>query len=146
MAWYDASLRGVAIKASEPVMTLHFTAQSGADRGTSIELLQPLMAWSENAERAVMGVATYYHPEGGTMLSSQGLIRSMHRSEGSLSLEFATQEGMSYVVESTQDLATGQWEAVTTVEGSGRHEVIEMPTTEHTQAYLRVREASGVME
>jgi hypothetical protein len=93
-----------------------------------------------------MGVASYYHPEGGTMLSSQGLIRSMYRSEDNLSLEFATQEGMSYVVESTQDLASGQWEAVTTVEGSGRHEVIEMPTTEHTQVYLRVREASGVME
>jgi hypothetical protein len=99
---------------------------------------------SQGSERAAMGVASYYHLEGGTMLSSQGLIRSMHRSEGSLSLEFATQEGMSYVVESTQDLATGQWEAVTTVEGSGRHEVIEMPTTVHTQSYLRVREASGV--
>ena len=49
-------------------------------------------------------------------------------------------------VEITQDLASGQWEAVTTVEGSGRHEVIEMPTTEQAQAYLRVREVSGVME
>ena len=80
------------------------------------------------------------------MLSSQGLIRSLHRSEGNLSLEFATQEGMSYVVETTQDLATGQWEAVTTVEGSGRHAVIEMPTTEQAQAYLRVREVSGVIQ
>ena len=33
-------------------------------------------------------------------------------------LEFATQEGRTYVVERTQDLASGQWEAVTTVEGS----------------------------
>ena len=70
----------------------------------------------------------------------------MHRSEGSLSLEFATQEGMSYVVESTQDLAIGKWEAITTVEGSGRHEVIEMPTAEKAQAYLRVREVSGIVE
>ena len=53
---------------------------------------------------------------------------------------------MGYVVEITQDLASGQWEAVTTVEGSGRHEVIEMPTTEQAQAYLRVREASGVTQ
>ena len=52
------------------------------------------------------------------MLSSQGLICSMHLSEGSLSFEFATQEGTTYVVESSQDLASGQWEAVTTVEGS----------------------------
>ena len=80
------------------------------------------------------------------MLGSQGLIRSMHRSEGSLSLEFATQEGRTYVVESTRDLATGQWEAMTTVEGSGRHEVIEIPTTEQAQAYLRVREVSGIVE
>ena len=80
------------------------------------------------------------------MLSNQGLIRSMHRSEGSLSLEFATQEGTTYVVESSQDLASGQWEAVTTVDGSGRHEVIEMPTTEQAQVYLRVREVSGVIE
>ena len=63
-----------------------------------------------------------------------------------LSLEFATQEGMSYVVESTQDLASGQWEAITTVEGIGRHEVIEMPTTEQAQVYLRVREVSGVTQ
>ena len=93
-----------------------------------------------------MGVASYYHPEGGTLLSSKGLIRSMHRSEGSLSLEFVTQEGTTYVVESTQDLATGHWEAITTLEGSGRHEVIEMPITEQAQAYLRVREVSGVIE
>ena len=93
-----------------------------------------------------MGVASYYHPEGGTLLSSQGRIRSMHRSEGSLSLEFATQEGRTYVVECTQDLASGQWEAITTVEGNGRHEVTEMPTTEQAQAYLRVREVSGVTQ
>ena len=53
---------------------------------------------------------------------------------------------MSYVVESTQDLANGQWEAITTVEGSGRHEVIEMPTTKQAQVYLRVREVSGIVE
>ena len=93
-----------------------------------------------------MGMASYYHPEGGTLFSSQGLIRSMHRGEGSLSLEFATQEGSTYVVEGTQDLASGQWEAVATVEGSGRHEVIEMTTTEQAQAYLRVREFSGIVE
>ena len=49
-------------------------------------------------------------------------------------------------MESTQDRATGQWEAITTVEGSGRHEVIEMPTTEQAQAYLRVREFSGIVD
>ena len=43
------------------------------------------------------------------------------------------------MVESTQDLASGQWEAITTVEGSGRHEVIEMLITEQAQVYLRVR-------
>ena len=80
------------------------------------------------------------------MLSSQGLIRSMHRSEGSLSLEFATQEGMTYVVEGTQDLATGQWEAVTSVAGSGRHEVLEMTTTKQEQFYIRVREITGFIE
>ena len=70
-----------------------------------------------------MGVASYYHPEGGTLLSSQGLIRSMHRSEGSLSLEFATQEGTRSPPtwwRAPRHLATGQWEAITTVEGSGR--------------------------
>ena len=80
------------------------------------------------------------------MVLLQGLIRSMHRSEESLSFEFATQEGRTYVVESTQDLATGQWEAITTVEGSGRHAVIEVPTTEQAQAYLRVREVSDVIQ
>ena len=34
----------------------------------------------------------------------------------------------------------------TTVEGSGRHEVIEMPTTEQAQSYLRVREISGIVK
>ena len=80
------------------------------------------------------------------MLSSQGLIRSMYRSEGNLSLEFATQEGATYVVESTQDLANGHWEAVTTIAGSGRHEVVDMPTTEQKQVYIRVREVPGFIE
>ena len=146
VAWTDAMVRGIDTHAEGPVMTLHFTLQPGADRGTSIELTQPVLVGSQGSERAAMGVASYYHPEGGTLLSSQGRIRSMHRSEGSLSLEFATQEGRTYVVESTQDLATGQWEAITTVEGSGRHEVIEIPTNEQAQAYLRVREASGVTQ
>ena len=141
-------VRGIDTHAKGPVMTLHFTLQPGADRGTRIELAQPVLALvgSQGSERAAMGVASYYHPEGGTLLSSQGLIRSMHHSEGNLSLEFSTQEGRTYVVESTQDLATGQWEAITTVEGSGRHEVIEMPTTKQAQAYLRVREVSGIVE
>ena len=146
LAWDNALLSNLNLDGNQPVMTLHFTLQPGADRGTSIELTQPVLVGSQGSERAAMGVASYYHPEGGTLLSSQGLIRSMHRSEGSLSLEFATQEGMSYVVENTQDLASGQWEAITTVEGSGRHEVIEMPTTEQAQAYLRVREVSGVTQ
>jgi hypothetical protein len=146
LAWDNALLSNLNFDGNQPVMTLHFTLQPDADRGTSIELTQPVLVGSQGSERAAMGVASYYHPEGGTLLSSQGLIRSMHRSEGSLSLEFATQEGMSYVVESTQDLATGQWEAITTVEGSGRHEVIEIPTTEQAQAYLRVREFSGIVE
>ena len=146
LAWDNALLSNLNLDGNQPVMTLHFALQPGADRGTSIELTQPVLVGSQGSDRAVMGVASYYHPEGGTLLSSQGLIRSMHRSEGSLSLEFATQEGMSYVVESTQDLATGQWEAITTIEGSGRHEVIGMPTTEQAQAYLRVREVSGIVE
>ena len=53
---------------------------------------------------------------------------------------------MSYVVESTQDLANGQWETITIIEGSGRHEVIEMSTAEKAQAYLRVREVSGAID
>ena len=144
VAWTDAMVRGIDTHAEGPVMTLHFTLQPGADRGTSIELTQPVLVGSQGSGRAAMGVASYYHPEGGTMLSNQGRIRSMHRSEGSLSLEFATQEGMSYVVESTQD--PGLWEAITTIAGSGRHEVIEMPTTEQAQAYLRVREVSGMTQ
>ena len=146
LAWDNALLSNLNLDGNQPVMTLHFTLQLGADRGTSIELTQPVLVGSQGSERAAMGVASYYHPEGGTLLSSQGRIRSMHRSEGNLSLEFATQEGRTYVVESTQDLASGQWEAITTVEGSGRHEVIEMPTTEQAQAYLRVREVSGAID
>jgi len=146
MVWYDGALRTVDVDENLPVMTLHFTQQPGADRGTSIELREPVLVGPEGSRQAAMGVASYYHPEGGTLFSSQGLIRSMHRSEGSLSLEFATQEGSTYVVESTQDLTSGQWEAITTVEGSGRHEVIEMPTTEQAQAYLRVREVRGVTQ
>ena len=146
VAWDNDILSHVNLVGNQPVMTLHFALQPGADRGTSIELTQPVLVGSQGSERSVMGVASYYHPEGGTMLSSQGLVRSMHRSEGNLSLEFATREGMSYVVESTQDLATGQWEAVTTVEGSGRHEVLEMTTTEQEQFYIRVREFTGFIE
>ena len=75
-------VRGIDTNAEGPVMHLHFALQPGADRGTSIELLQPVLVGSQGSERAAMGVASYYHPEGGTMLSSQGLIRSMHRRRG----------------------------------------------------------------
>ena len=80
------------------------------------------------------------------MLHGHGPIRSMQRNEDRLSLEFATLEGSTYVVESSLNLASGQWEAVTTIEGSGRHEVIEIPTNEQAQRYLRVREVSGIVE
>ena len=52
-------------------MTLHFALQPDADRGTSIELTQPVLVGSQGSEPAAMGVASYYHPEGGTLLSSQ---------------------------------------------------------------------------
>ena len=84
-------------------------------------------------------------------LADQALLVRVSRSELSRCDGFQVKshclpQAFSYVVESTQDLASGQWEAITTVEGSGRHEVIEMPTTEQAQAYLRVREVRGVME
>ena len=91
-------------------MTLHFTWQPGADRGTSIELTQPVLV-DLRAERAAMGVASYYHPEGGTM-SAAGTDPLDAPQRRNLSLEFATQEGRTYVVESTRDLATGQWEVL----------------------------------
>ena len=146
VAWTDAMLRGTDTHAEMPVMTLHFTLQPEADRGASMQLIQPVLVGSRGSERAAMGFASYYHAEGGTMLSSQGLLRSMRRSEGSLSLEFATQEGTTYVVESTQDLASGQWEAVTIVDGSGRHEVIEMSTTKQSESYLRVSEVANTID
>ena len=93
-----------------------------------------------------MGVASYYHPEGGTLLSSQDLIQSLHRSEGGLRLEFETRNGMSYVVEIIHNLSHGEWQAVRTLEGSGRHEVVELNTTEQAQTYLRVREVSGTIK
>ena len=67
VAWTDAMVRGIDTHAEGPVMTLHFTLQPGADRGTK--------PWWDL--RGV-GVASYYHPEGGTLLSSQGR-HSMHR-------------------------------------------------------------------
>ena len=83
LAWDNALLSNLNLDGNQPVMTLHFALQPGADRGTSIELTQPVLVGSQGSERAAMGVASYYHPEGGTLLSSQGQIRSMHRSEGS---------------------------------------------------------------
>ncbi|MDA7524958.1 DUF5011 domain-containing protein, partial [Verrucomicrobia bacterium] len=140
IAWDDASLRGIDINSTAPIMNLVFDVNPQADRGTSIQLIEPLMVWSEGRKRAVMGVASYYHPEGAQVVRGQGLIRSINRMAGKLSLEFATQDELSYVVESNQNLASGRWEAITTVEGSGRHEVIEIPTTDQVQSYLRVRE------
>ena len=80
------------------------------------------------------------------MLSSQGLIRSLHRSEDGLSIEFETRNGMSYVVERAYDLSSGQWEAITTIKGSGRQEVFDIPKTKQAEAYLRVREVNGAVE
>jgi hypothetical protein len=146
VVWDDATLRGVDIQANQPLMTLQFSLQPGADRGTSIHLTQPLLVGADGSKRDSMGVASYYHPEGGTLLSSQDLIQSLHRSEGGLRLEFETRNGMSYVVEIIHNLSHGEWKAVRTLEGSGRHEVVELNTTEQAQTYLRVREVSGTIK
>lgn len=89
VVWDDATLSGVDIQANQPVMTLHFALQPGADRGTSICLTQPLLVGADGSKQDSMGVASYYHPEGGTLLSSQDLIQSLHRSEGGLRLGMA---------------------------------------------------------
>ncbi len=146
VVWDDATLRGVDIQANQPLMTLQFSLQPGADRGTSIHLTQPLLVGADGSKRDSMGVASYYHPEGGTLLSSQDLIQSLHRSEGGLRLEFETRNGMSYVVEIIHNLSHGEWQAVRTLEGSGRHEVVELNTTEQAQTYLRLREVSGTIK
>ena len=65
LAWDNALLNNLNLDGNQPVMTLHFTLQPGADRGTSIELTQPVLVGSQGSERAAMGVASYYHPEGG---------------------------------------------------------------------------------
>ena len=146
VVWDNATLSGVDIQANQPVMTLHFALQAGADRGTMIELIQPMLVELEGSTQASMGVASYYHPEGVALLSSRGLIRSLHHREGAVILEFETQAGMSYLVERTQDLGVGLWEAVFTIEGKGRHEAIEVATTDQEQVYFRVREISGRIE
>ena len=92
-------------------MTLHTPARCRPRR--KHRATQPVLVGSQGGERAAMGVASYYH-EGGTLLSSQGLIRSMHRSEGNLSSSLPKR--VSYVVESTRP---GLWPAFTTVEGGG---------------------------
>ena len=95
MVWDDATLRGVDIQANQPVMTLHFALQPGADRGTSIQLTQPLLAGKNGSKQGSMRVASYYHPEGVTLLGNQELIQSLYLSEGGLSLEFETRNGKS---------------------------------------------------
>ena len=61
--WDNALLSNLNLDGNQPVMTLHFALQPGADRGTSIEL--PSLCWLiSGQERAAMGVASYYHPEG----------------------------------------------------------------------------------
>ena len=117
IAWDDVSLNGTDTQPTAPIMSLEFAVDPQADRGTSLQLIDPLMVGYEGRKRAPFGLASYYHPEGGTMLHDHGPIRSMQRNEGRLSLEFATLEGSTYVVESSLNLASGQWEAITIVEG-----------------------------
>ena len=146
MAWYDASLRGVAIEASEPVMTLHFSAQPGADRGTSIELLQ-------TPHGLVRKCRTGRHGRGQLLPPRRRNAAQQSRTDP-LDAPQRRKPEPRVCHPRGHDLrggkhpgpGSGQWEAITTVEGSGRHEVIEMPTTEQAQAYLRVREVSGVTE
>ena len=146
VAWDDALLSGVDVAGNKAVMTVHFTQQPEADRGTNIQLTHPLLVGPEGSQKATMGLASYYHPKGGLILSSRGLIRSLHRSEDGLSIEFETRNGMSYVVERAYDLSSGQWEAITTIKGSGRQEVFDIPKTKQAEAYLRVREVNGAVE
>ena len=143
VAWTDAMVRGIDTHAEGPVMTLHFTLQPGADRGTSIQLTQPLLVGSQGSERAAMGVASYYYPEGSIPLIGQGPMRSVRHGAGRLSFEFETELGRAYVVEQCQNLQEGLWSVVEQISGDGTSQVFDATIEQSTQTFFRVREVSS---
>ena len=70
VAWTDAMVRGIDTYAEGPVMTLHFT-RNPEPTGHEHRSLSRCW-WDLRAGTAAMGVASYYHPEGGTPLAQPG--------------------------------------------------------------------------
>jgi hypothetical protein len=139
LAWDDASLKGVDLEKDQPIIQLIFTRQPSGKRGSPIHVKNLILQDDAGAYRGGQPLLGYYHPEGNIPLKGQGLMRSMRLSDGSLHLEFETRPGQSYVIETKQSLAKGDWQTWKVVEASGQSHAFQVFVNEEADRYFRVR-------
>ncbi len=146
IAWDDRTLRGVRPSPGDPVISLRFVQQPGADRGTPIRMTNQLLAGLDDSKKKSSSLAAYYHPEGSILTHDTGPIRSMRFMGGQLFMEFETLEGSVYVIEYCNDLSNGVWQQLETLKGNGFGRLFKLPMTADPQVYFRVQSVDGLTQ
>ncbi len=142
IAWDDASLKGVDLDKDQSIIQLIFSRQSSVKRGSPIHVKNLILQDERGAYREEQATLGYYHPEGNIPLKGQGLMRSMRLEDGNLHLEFETRLGQSYVIETKQSLAKGDWQTWKVVEASGQSHSFQLPVYKEPRRYFRVRSSN----
>ncbi|MDA7509905.1 C2 family cysteine protease [bacterium] len=146
IAWDDITLRGVKPSPGDPVISLRFVQQPGADRGTPIRMTNQLLVGLIESKKKSSSLAAYYHPEGSILTHDTGPIRSMRFMGGQLFMEFETVEGSLYSIEYCNDLSNGVWQQLETLKGNGFGRLFKLPMTVDPQVYFRVQSIDGLTQ
>ena len=146
VAWDDRTLRGVRPSPGDPVISLRFVQQPGADRGTPIRMTNQLLVGRDEAKKQPSSLAAYYHPEGSILIHDSGLIRSIRFMGEQLFMEFETLEGAFYSIEYCNDLSNGVWLQMGTLKGNGFGRLFKLPMNADPQGYFRVQSVDGLTQ
>ncbi|MDB4804209.1 DUF5011 domain-containing protein [Verrucomicrobia bacterium] len=140
IAWDDAALEGVDLDKDQSIIQLVFSRQPSVKRSSPIHVKNLILQDDGGAFRGEQTALGYYHPEGNTPLKGQGLMRSMRLEDGNLHLEFETRPGQSYVIETKQSLAKGDWQTWKVVQPIDQSHAFQVPVNQASDRYFRLRQ------
>jgi len=140
IAWDDAAFEGVDLDKDQPIIQLIFSRQPSVKLGSPIHVKNLILQDDGGAFRREQTSLGYYHPEGNILLKGQGLMRSMRLEDGNLHLEFETRPGQSYVIETKQSLAKGDWQTWKVVQPIDQSHAFQVPVNQASDRYFRIRQ------
>jgi hypothetical protein len=146
LVWDDPTLAGVHSAEGAPLLSLHFSVQSEADRGSLITLAKPLLVEAEQKQSSSMLWTSYYSLQTGLQPYYDRSVPVIHVDGEMLSIEFATQEGRSYIIETNSKLRSDGWTRQQIISGSGRMQTIQSSPLNEAALFFRIIEVEGIVE